>query len=360
MTTFNNVYMVKRTVSKEQFMREVLIKLTFSQGRSDPSKRWEAKKDTPDDILDATFGEVKESVKEVLYCDSHIEMDYTASVGYNYEEKYWEKVGDRRVEKTRTVTDWKPFSGHTAGDADGAAFNDEAERSARQILRDGDYIASVLSEVDDKDIEESADCGESTVAYKALKAAKRVCEFKISIGISLPGDTYKDEHTRAVHDVKEVSCYKIPYYEVEFTYKGKSYRVEGFACGKPNAVCEIIPLNDLSAEQMANKEMKSYKKYTKFCWIGTGVLIVIAAICSGNGINAGWTWIFPPLSLAAGIALAIFTKKQINKRLDALKNDSFSVKLQKLKAVLAKKGYGDITEQEAKDFLHNELIKIDY
>lgn len=84
---FDKVYTVKKEISKEQFMRAVLVRLA-----SDMT--------VPVDAIRATFGEVRESEKEVVVCEGHVESDYTAEVGYDKEEEYtvqenkWMQEGD--------------------------------------------------------------------------------------------------------------------------------------------------------------------------------------------------------------------------------------------------------------------------
>ena len=118
---FDAVFTVKKETSKEEFLRKLLIELASS------SK-------TPTDVVNAKFGEVEESVREAIVCSAHVEMDYSASIGYDRVETYWTK--EKRynsstkqyyyvdVEKTRTVTDWQPFSSHISGDKTAAAFNE--------------------------------------------------------------------------------------------------------------------------------------------------------------------------------------------------------------------------------------------
>ena len=49
----------------------------------------EAANGTPPDVVDAKFRPVEEDVEEVIVCTAHIEMDCSASIGYDREGKHW-------------------------------------------------------------------------------------------------------------------------------------------------------------------------------------------------------------------------------------------------------------------------------
>lgn len=125
---FDSVYKVQKEITKETFLRAALIEIAKAS-------------ETPIDVVNSEFGEVRESVKEVMLCSAHVESDYTASIGYDRKEQYqtterkqlsegdWYTCkgvqkratykGSYEVDciKERTVTDWQPYSGHIAGDA---------------------------------------------------------------------------------------------------------------------------------------------------------------------------------------------------------------------------------------------------
>ena len=145
MPDFEQVYTVERELSKDQFMREVLVKLASHY-------------DTPNDVCNASFGEITESIKEVIVCSAHVESDYSASIGYDRVEEYWdkEKKFDHNgghyyvdVKKTRTVTDWHPHSGHIAGDATCAAFNEDEHGYA---MDEHERIAPILRAIKEESI----------------------------------------------------------------------------------------------------------------------------------------------------------------------------------------------------------------
>lgn len=198
---FNKVVTVKKEHSKEQFLRAAMIKLASDI-------------ETPIDVVKADFGEVKESVKEVILCTAHVESDYTASIGYDRQEQYqtteskflsegdWytckgvQKRADRSgsyqvdVIKTRTVTDWQPYSGHIGGDATCVAMNGSEEYSEGRLI-------DVIKSTKDESVVEK---GEAIVSPVGLKEVKENCRGVVESRIDFPGDHYKDVHSNASVD----------------------------------------------------------------------------------------------------------------------------------------------------------------
>ena len=338
MATFDNVYTVKRELSKDQFLRALLVKLGSHY-------------DTPYDVCNAKFGEITESVKEVILCSAHVESDYTASIGYDRTEEYWDKEkkteyvnGNRReyyvdVKKTRTVTDWQPHSGHISGDATCLAYNEDGKRFA---MDEHDRLVGVIKSTKEDSIVEK---GTAEVSYDGLEAAKKNCAFFVEIGISYPGDHHKDERSNADVSVKEISCYKLPFYEVEFTYNGKKYHATGFACGDPNVETEFPP-NNINIQAIVSEETKPYKVRMIIGWVAFGLSFILAASLSGNGIGATWTWAFVPITLVIAIVLLKVGNKKYNTRLHELKADNKKQKLDNLKQALSSRGYQALSTDE--------------
>ena len=242
---FDKVFTVKKEHTKEQFLREAMIKLASNL-------------ETPVDVVKADFGEVKESIKEVILCNANVDSDYTVSIGYDRQEQYqttesqylsegeWythkgvRKRADHNgnymvdVVKTRTVTDWHPHSGHIEGEATCLAMNGKEEYSEERLV-------DIIKSIKDESVVEK---GEAVLSPDGLEEVKDACCDVVESRIDFPGDDYKDFNSNASVDVNEIVCWKLPYYEAEYTYKGKKYKISDYACGNfaVNAEC---PPNDV-------------------------------------------------------------------------------------------------------------------
>ena len=336
---FDKVFSVKREISKEDFLRALLIKLGSDEN-------------TPNDVCNAKFGEVNETVREVIFCSAHVESDYSASIGYDRKEEYWDKEEKRDsngnkyfvdVKKTRIVTDWQPHSGHIGGDATCLAFNDGDDRFA---MDEHERLVPVLKAIDTKNIVEK---GEATVSYGGLEAVKSNCEFFVEMGIRYPGDHHKDERSNAVTDVKELCCYKLPYYEVEFEYNGVKYTASGFACGVPEVETELPP-NNVNISATLDAECKPYKTKMIVGWVCFGVSFVLASALYGIAAILNLLWILVPVTLVIAILLTKKGNKFYNERKKQLTDDNNKVKLNNLKSALSARGFEELSEEELEAF----------
>ena len=335
---FSAVYLVEKEHTKEEFLRTLLVKLASHS-------------DTPTDVCNAKFGEVKESTKQVILCKAHVECDYSASIGYDRKEEYWDKEKKydsstksyyyEDVKKTRTVTDWQAHSGHIAGDSVGAAFN---ENPARAGYAEHYRIASVITTIKNKNLVENE---EVAVTLGGLETVKRNCAMRVESGIRYPGDHHKDERTSSTVEVKDIECYILPYYEVDFTYDGKTYHASGFACGEPNAESELPP-NNVDIRGTVNKAIKPMKWSARGCLIATIVLFFVAAICTG--FDAAWTWVLFVAALASTITLYVIGNKKYNNMLNQLTTENKAQKLSNLQSAISLNGYAALTSEELELF----------
>lgn len=329
---FDAVFTVKKETSKEEFLRKLLIELASS------SK-------TPVDVVKAKFGEVEESVREAIVCKAHIETDYSASIGFDRTETYWtkEKKYDSStkqyyyvdVEKTRTVTDWQPFSGHISGEKTAAAFNE-----SYSSIYDNDTIVDVIKSTLDSNIVPK---GEADVDYGGLESAKKNCAFFLETEIQYPGDHHKDTKTNSDVTVESISCYKLPFYRVEYTYNGKKYSASGFACGNPNIHAELPP-NDVNVEEKAKEETQKSKKLMIATWAGFGVAFIFACIMCAVG--APWLCVLPVGALVAAIIFNVKYNNEFNGKLDSLTSDITVAKKIALEEALKAHSYEKLSETE--------------
>lgn len=330
MAIFDTVYTVKREISKEQFTRALLIKLAQSE-------------DAPTDICTAKLGEIRESVNDVIFCEGHVETDFTASVGYTREEEYWdyEKRGDSmvRVKKKRKVTDWQPYSGHLNGDKKVVCFNRPSD-DYDEALEESELALDALRTTSENNIEKK---GVAEVSSSGLSMAKKMCATAMELDIRYPGDVQKDKKASSSVTINELECYKAPYYDVRFTYGDRDYAASGFACGTPNVMTELPP-NNVDAKAIANKETKGFKVGMIISWLSV-LAAFIAAVAVG-----GLVWIAPAALLVLAIVITVVGNSKYNKILFGIKNNNKALKKEGLKAALASLGLGELTPEEEERF----------
>ena len=359
---FDKVYTVNKEHSKEQFIRAAMIKLA-----SNP--------ETPVDVVKADFGEVKESVKEVILCAGHVEADYTASIGYDRQEQY-ETTESKRLDegdwytykgvqkranhsgtyyvdvvKTRTVTDWHPYSGHVEGDAVGAAINGDEECSAKRLIE-------VVKETKDESVVEG---GEAVLSPYGLEEVKKDCRAVVEARIELPGDHRRNFNSNASVDVNTLECWKLPFYEVEYTYKGKQYKVADYACGDFEIEAECPP-NYVNVVAAASKDTKLYRIGMIVGWALYGLLWILSVVLL-NCSEVRWMWIPTIAALVVAITLHVVCDKKHSARVWSLIEDRYALKQKELESALSRKGYEKLTATEtglfsaqSTDTSYNEAI----
>lgn len=318
------VYTVKREVSKEQFTRELFIKLAKDE-------------QSPPDIFTAKFGEVKEATKEMLICEGHVETDFTASVGYDQKVKTWNPDTQKYVEKT--VTDWQPFSGHLNGDKSAIAANSGTYQDVNATAKEHDRFCAVLHDIKDEDIEK---IGTADVSPAGLENAKKLCAVMLESEIKYPGDQAKNIKVSSSVSVNELKCYKVPYYNVSFTYRGQEFSASGYACGTPNAESQV-PLNRNDHRFIAKEKTKGLKIATIILWVAV-LVAFIAAIVAGGSV-----WIVPGVLAVCAMAETIFYMIKHDKIFNEVKNANKAQRLEGLKAALTLKGLPSLSSEEEKN-----------
>ena len=336
---FDSVFTVKKEFSKDDFMRQLLVELG-------------TKSNTPVDVVDAEFKEVTESVKEVIVCSASVEGNCTASVGYDRQEPYTdyetyrEKVGDsyvtrqRAVTKFRTVTDWKIFQTEYSGNATCAALNSD------ETTMDNSRIVNAIKSADTDSIVAK---GDATVNSVGLREVLSTCETNVEISaVNFPGDHHKDTQYHSTSEIQSLSCYKLPFYEVIYTYKGKNYTASSFACGNINIYATTPPI-DIDITTVVQEKTACFEKTKKQSWTLFVISLIVASILC-IALKFAWLFFIP-------ILLLIKTKKDHDTYEREYKNcsDSFSKnisqsKLSALQKSLEKHGYEPLSQNFSQSF----------
>lgn len=238
-------YMLPKEVSANEFYANALTEIALD-------------KNTPADIFQlAKFSPVKTEYRQYLLGKGTADMTYSATVGYDRKETYYEKQRDydrerrmndgrqyfKDVQKTRTVTDWKPFSGTHKGEYVGSVPNGDNAKTCES----GDYESFCLK----KAVEYSADSGFPAPLPPSDRAIEGV---KSSIKISaefackrqLPGDRNKDFRADGTVELSRIESHVAPQYVLNYKYLGVDYGAHAHSvkeslikCKSPSARSEI-------------------------------------------------------------------------------------------------------------------------
>lgn len=324
---FQNVFKVKKEVSEEQFLRNVLI------GLSNDEK-------SPSNILDAKFDEVSEFQTEILGISADIAVNYSGTIGYDRQETYYEtesyydaSLGKRRtkqVEKTRTVTDWQAYNGVL--NTNEGVYVSNIEYGDRDLDR---LFSNALKQAKDESVVEE---GTASVNPDAYKLAVSACELSARFEVHWPGDRQKDERYSFKTDVIDLLCYIVPCYKVFFEYNGENYMARGFAFGEPNET-HVVPQADgnVESEEIIEKRRRLNVDKAKKLLKVKPLFIVISVIMSLVGFYGlvnlherfGFSEICIPLgftTMAIGIICAIAIKISVNKKVSEINSKAFDEK----------------------------------
>ena len=183
----------------------------------------------PDDILQKSkLLSLKKVFLPTYLFNGSYSMNWTASSGYNYTEKYqeWDKYKNEYVTKKRTLTDWRPSSGTVQDNfCEMIVSNSKVPSNLAAFIgaratfsgKDGtpfDYFdttnCTLLPYTKDEDA--------------AFDVAKKNVDKQISSQVNnqVPGDTYKDVNWSGQTSHRTCKVY-YPAYLGSFEYDGKTY-----------------------------------------------------------------------------------------------------------------------------------------
>ena len=332
MVKVGTVEKAKVTHSEKDFLRNALIELATQES-------------TPGDIFESKFEDVQLLENEYLVVEADVNINYTCSIGHDRQEVYYEQERDyakerrlnngveyyKDVKKTRTVTDWSPFSGSRSSteiEIVGNGLNDD--------FRFGDMVQACISECEKEDVEiinKNIECNED-----ALEVAKELCIGSCFRGVNYPGDRHQDEDCTGTAHVKKIDALVMPEYKLSYTYKDEKYKILAFASGAP---C-------LSADAPSISGDVSQESYEKTKWLKRGgwlsflVAVLMTAFSSIVDFLASCFWIGYVAAVALFVmyfVMRIKIESQIFEGQKALKKEG-------LIKCLSEKGLAPLTESE--------------
>ena len=284
----------------------------------------------------------------MLCVKADVSLNYGASIGYNRTEEYYDyqkewdpqlqRQVEKKVKKTRTVTDWSPISGKFDQTECGFVFNsdeeqvyfddcDRFENAFDNMKRDSSY------EVENVDFETEYP---KDACSKAVEIAKARCVVNAvkECENTLQGDEYKDFTYSDTCKVKKIFCIVAPEYSLDYSYKDKKYTKRAFAFGGMR-----MTNNDINAQKDTNKVIR--KKTLPLLLIGTilSILsIVLSLIVKSIPIICA---IFAVAIIVDILAEIIYHVVEKN-----VKTKKQQIKLERLKDLLKKNGLKSLSESE--------------
>lgn len=327
------LYEIKKTISEQEFLRAVVIRMGISE-------------ETPSNVLDGEFGQVTCENHHFVSMGGSAKVRCSASIGHDYqvEKKEYDHINKRYKTIQKTETQWSPYqTTHFAENAVGFAENSENPRPetaatfrklVTSIPRDelitidttsGDVLMEKgFREVKDTAINASMEDMKADAVLQAKKA--------------LPGDRYKDFSASADVDVRYGANYVVPCHKVSYSFFGESHCVLAYANGK----CMLRGSIPIQSEQAKPNKTASIVKGIS---LGLSLLLLILAVCSLQSLVL--PWIVVALATIAFIAykwLDIHHRKGLNHK-------KVKAKYSAVIRILNEKGLRPLSEQEQKEFL---------
>lgn len=322
----NVAFRLKKEHTEQEFLRAVAVGLA-------------QKDETPTDILDSAFDKTKQVEKQYVMVEGDADVNYSCSVGYDRKEEYYEKVkkydsqrGYYYVDekKTRTVTDW---SAHT-GTAHSHTTVIVANTATQENCRTEREVATCVDTTHPNCKEEAEEMSvNGNAKQEAVNQSVSACFY----GVRLPGDHQKDIDYSGSLDIKKMTGFYLPEYQMNYTYQGKKYQAEGFACGDMQEQFEC-PSIATDVEKEAKKAVKPIKI--------VGWLALIAGVVLNLFMDdIGW-WCLVGYG-AAIVALIVYNKKKASK-IQSIYHDKRQEKKAALEKFLASHKLKALTNEERK------------
>ncbi|MDE7330467.1 MAG: hypothetical protein K2N30_05225 [Clostridia bacterium] len=310
---------IKDEVAQSEFERSAFIDLTKNPV-------------TPADILEAEFEETEKVFRFLASVRCDTEVTYSASVGYDREEKYEEYNSSKKQyeTKTRTVTDWKPHSG-----------NRKATLCEYVDIETEKALSYSLKNVKKQNIlgypnEELQTPAPRIPTRGALKAGEYSClgSLKYQCKSNLPGDRYENFSASGNAKAIESASIVVSQYALPYKYGGKKYCVHGFAAGETYSTDETVNVSYNNADAIGKK--------TFIYSVAALVCALVSCIISLAVRNTAAVCVLFVLSLASFVTFKVMNVVIRNKAVNSQKE----IKIDKLKKLLAKRGLAELSETE--------------
>ncbi len=318
--------------------------------------------DVPSRIDDAMFSRAELEIAQYVSVESEHKLHYTASIGYDRTETYYDYVTvyrngrsyKDRVARQRTVTDWDAISGD---------HEEEEIITCLRIDKKGDIkdeiaIADLVAEQGGKKLVgiETQNLRVKPImpSDEQIEAALEYAEVKANAYAesSLPGDHVKDFRSSGSKKAKKIDTIVSPEYLISYNFEGRDYQMKSSWSSK------AVMHSDMPRENVANSEQEmARKKRSKQLLLGIipfALIFIIGIILAANEI---FFFLPPALFLSMfGYMIYFFVmtgmwSKRINKiTFDAILS-SQNEKISLLNKRFLQMGQKELSEEEKGIFL---------
>ncbi len=304
----------------EGFLREAFIALAKN-------------KETPEDIFDAVFEDVKTENRRYAFSWGSSEIKYTCAVGYKKKIKFkkYNDITKKFETKIEEQVDWTPMSGSYSGtgrsyvkNCIGRTFGGELE-NARKLLGSSDVTQIASNEGEKAVISDS----EQAAIYKEI--ASDVAD---SCRRGLPGDKLKDFHYSYNSYIDGTKVYEIPVQILEYEYKNEKYVTYGFSVGN-------IPVDGYHPVDDESDKARRDERARPFVLATLGACLVSTAVSLFCPI-----FILSLLCFLAAAGVAAYTWVNWNVALKNFRKETQKKKINHLNKVFKKLGFEELTQAE--------------
>lgn len=272
---------------------------------------------TPDDILNSTiFESVNGVYLPMWFYKGRYSGNWSASSGYDRKETYLAKDSKGKlVEKTRTVTDWRPSSGQCSGEFAILAFAGAGKGIKPDVAvyaHGTSFNRGELKSYDPKYtmgfnlVEYTVDEHDTWDTLGKIQADSFV---EAQTKPRIPGDRYKDFYVDALYDKENPLRTYVPFWITNYKYADKDFHV--YMDGTSTA-----RINGVRPEDQARKDEVNKKFYKGHFGCATTIIVfLITAYGIGSSSPAYDTWIniiiFLTFTTLALYGIGVYQKNKI-------------------------------------------------
>lgn len=336
MQRFN--YEFKQVMSEKDFMRNLFYGLSVNEN-------------TPSDILSkAKFCNPICKYAEYFVVKANVSMTFSAYIKPANREDWTYFKHTYKAKKTVPMINDKNVNKNGVIDESWKAFSDS---KPWLFMNNGGFNSENYVENNDLDSVEICDNALSAVKNDLLMVCRLDVynEFSNSTIPSLEGVHLKYKNFEVLSydiDIINIDYYKVPIYEIEYTYQNKKYKNSSFAYGE-GLLLEKTPKID--KQQVLEKKVKPLDTLSLFINIFTLIVSVLAFINIESGLTLPMFTIYlSPIMLFVCLISFIVLSKRRKKRIARFDQSNLDLKKKAYINHMSKYGLGTPSAQTLSGF----------